>query len=169
MTVQSPAWLVITTKSRAEKRVRDGLINLGITHFLPIQRQLRQWKDRKKWVDVVILGGYIFINIEEKYKNKVFEIPGVVNFLKNKEALCKVADSEIDRLMRICNYESEIQIFKQKIEQGERVEVIMGALQGLKGTVIEKMNNCYLNVLIESIGCTATFKIDRSNLRKIVK
>ena len=71
-------WYVITTKSRTEKKVSLGLAKLGIDHFLPLQKHLKQWKDRKKWVEVPLFNSYIFVHTIEQFRNEVFEVAGVV-------------------------------------------------------------------------------------------
>ena len=45
-------WYVIYTKSRAEKQVNQRLLEQGIETYLPLQKIIRQWADRKKRVEV---------------------------------------------------------------------------------------------------------------------
>ncbi|MBE0668108.1 MAG: UpxY family transcription antiterminator, partial [Bacteroidales bacterium] len=44
-------WYAVYTHSRAEKRVNERLLEAGIETFLPMQKTLRQWSDRKKLVE----------------------------------------------------------------------------------------------------------------------
>ena len=41
---QEKHWHAVFTASRAEKKVRDRLEELGVECFLPVQTVLRQWK-----------------------------------------------------------------------------------------------------------------------------
>ena len=54
-------WLVFYTKSRQEKKVRDILLRRGFEVFLPLQKVMRQWSDRKKKVEVPLFNAYIFV------------------------------------------------------------------------------------------------------------
>ena len=59
---RSKFWIAVYTRPRSEKKAASELNKLGIETYLPIQRQLRKWSDRKKIVDVagderVICGG----------------------------------------------------------------------------------------------------------------
>lgn len=159
-------WYVITTKARAEKKVSSGLTKLGITHFLPLQKQLRQWKDRKKWIEIPLMGTYVFVNITERHKNDVFLIPGVLKFLtiNGKPSLLK--EDEVDRVRKICNYEHEVRISDHNLNSGDEVEIMEGPLKGFKGRVIEKMNNTYMYIQIKNLGFTASFKVDRKVLKQ---
>jgi len=43
--------------------------------------QIKQWSDRKKKTETPLIPSYVFVNIEEKNRNDVFEVPGVVRYL----------------------------------------------------------------------------------------
>jgi hypothetical protein len=45
-----PKWYAIYTNPRAEKQVRDRLLETGVEVFLPLQKTYRIWSDRKKLV-----------------------------------------------------------------------------------------------------------------------
>ena len=42
-------WFAIRVKSRSEKKVYADLAEQNIEAYLPLQRKLRVWSDRKKW------------------------------------------------------------------------------------------------------------------------
>ena len=58
---QTARWYLLYTKPRAEKKVALELGLKGYELFLPLQRTLKQWSDRKKWVEEPLFKGYIFI------------------------------------------------------------------------------------------------------------
>jgi hypothetical protein len=49
-------WLVIYTKPRAEKKVNERLLEEGFETYLPLQKVIRQWSDRKKKVEVPLFN-----------------------------------------------------------------------------------------------------------------
>jgi transcriptional antiterminator RfaH len=61
----SKNWFVFYTKSRQEKKVNDLLLRHGFEPYLPLQKVLRQWSDRKKKVEVPLFNSYIFVRVEE--------------------------------------------------------------------------------------------------------
>lgn len=161
MLEEQKKWFVITTKSRAEKKVALEFEKYGIGYYLPIQKQLRQWKDRKKWVEVPLFNSYVFVQIAEEQKNIVFEVQGVIKFLAIKGKLSVLPDEEIERIKKICNYDHEVSITSENIFTLNEVEVIEGPLKGLKGRISDKGNNTYLYIQIENLGFAASFKIDK--------
>ena len=58
---KSKVWHVIYTRSRSEKKVLAELTASGITCFVPLQKKLWQWKNRKKIVEMPLLPGYLYI------------------------------------------------------------------------------------------------------------
>ncbi len=44
-------WYLLYTNPRAEKKVALELQKKGFEVFLPLQRTLKVWSDRKKWVE----------------------------------------------------------------------------------------------------------------------
>lgn len=157
---------MIVTRPRAEKKVSEGLAKSGITHFLPLQKQLRQWKDRKKQVDMVLFNAYLFVCLEEQCRNDVFAVPGVLKYLVAGGRPCTISEEEIARIRRICQYESEIVASSEEFVPGDEVTISGGPLKGLEGTLIEKENAAYLSIRIEKIGYSVSFKIDRNLVHK---
>jgi transcription antitermination factor NusG len=54
-------WLVFYTKSRNEKSAYKNLKKFGFEPYLPLQKVLRQWSDRKKKVELPLFNSYIFV------------------------------------------------------------------------------------------------------------
>lgn len=160
-------WYVITTKSRSEKKVSLGLEKLGIEHFLPLQKQLKQWKDRKKWVEVPLFNSYIFVHTTDQFRNEVFEVPGVVKYVAIRGVPSVLQEEEIVRIKRICKQEHEVRITTGGLFTGDEVEVTEGPLKGLKGRISEKGNNAYLYIQIENLGFTASFKIEKNIVKRL--
>jgi len=57
-------WYVLTTRSRHEKKSEQFLKNRGFEVFLPVQKVMRKWSDRKKMVEVPLFSGYLFIRYD---------------------------------------------------------------------------------------------------------
>ena len=59
-------WHAVFTASRAEKKVRDRLEELGVECFLPVQTVLRQWTYRKSRVVVPVIAGLVFVRVSRQ-------------------------------------------------------------------------------------------------------
>ena len=81
-------WKVIYTSSRQEKKVSAYLTKFDVEQYLPIYRSLRYWKDRKKWVELPLFNGYIFIKPTDNQRDEVLRIPGVVKYIRHNGTNC---------------------------------------------------------------------------------
>lgn len=160
-------WYVVTTRPRAEKKVSADLTKMGIDHFLPLQKQLRIWKDRKKWIEMPLFNSYVFVFIEHKFRSDVFQVPGIIKYVTIKGVPGSLSSDEVERIRRICNYEQEIFVSEETVNVGDAVEVIAGPLKGIKGRLTEKENGSFFSIIIENLGYTASFKIDRVAVKRI--
>ena len=80
--MENKHWHAVYTASRAEKKVRERLAEVGVECFLPVQTVVRQWSYRKAKVVVPVIAGMVFVRVERKEWVKVLEVRGVVYFLK---------------------------------------------------------------------------------------
>ena len=74
-------WLVAYTKPRHEKKSAEVLKSSGVDVFLPLQKQLKVWSDRKKWVESPLFPGYLFVNISDDDYFKVLNSYGIVKYI----------------------------------------------------------------------------------------
>ena len=58
------AWYAVQTGHRCEQRVALGLANKGFKTYLPLLREVHQWKDRRKIIEVPAFSGYLFMHYE---------------------------------------------------------------------------------------------------------
>ncbi len=166
-------WYVIITRPRWEKKVGANLTDLGVENLVPLQKQLRQWSDRKKWVEVPVFMTYAFVRCTAKERMKVYEAEGISRFLSIGGVLSKVSEAEIDRINRLLDYGKKIELEKLSaniFSKGEEVEVISGNLRGLRGIVSEKPKNGKkkIKILIESLNCFACTEISTEMLTAVL-
>lgn len=159
-------WLVIKTNPRAEKLVSKRLLEIGIENYLPIRRELKQFKDRKKWVEEVLIKNYVFIKTTERLKNEVFKVFGVVRFLYVVKKLAVVKENEIEILKLFCKI-NELKISTKSFETGDQFEIIEGALIGMRGILKESQKGNKISIYIEALGLFASISIKISEVRKI--
>ena len=134
----SKSWYVVYTRSRAEKKVHAGLMVNNIESFLPLQKQLRQWNDRKRWVEVPLLTGYCFVHISKKENLTVLHTPNVLSYVMFDKKPAVVPDREIDYLKQMLRQSVfEVTVSFDNYRQGEQVEIIQSPLMGLRGELIK--------------------------------
>lgn len=135
--IKTKQWLVVYTHSRAEKKVAIELDFQGIVNYLPLQRKLRRWSDRKKWVEMPLFSGYIFVHITPDEYEKVLKTNGVVAFIRFEGKAAIVPDDQIDFIKKMLREPGiDVEISHLPLQQGDDIVVTSGPLIGLKGKLI---------------------------------
>ncbi len=131
-------WYAIRVKSRAEKKVNALLAEKGIESYVPLQRRLRKWSDRKKWVDIPLISGYVFVHITRKEYELVLNTFNVVCYIYFEGKAAVIRDKDIQVLKRMLGQsELELEVTIEQLKPGQMVEVVSGPLCGVIGELIE--------------------------------
>jgi transcription antitermination factor NusG len=146
-------WRALYVYSRHEKKVFSRLNEIGIDAYLPLVRTLKQWSDRKKWVEEPLIKGYVFVNVSEKERGMVFVVEGVVNYLRfqGKDAL--VRDEEIYALKKLIEYGYNFEATDSQLNfrKGDYVLINHGPLKGIKGIVTKSPKNAKIELELTSL------------------
>ncbi len=156
-----PAWRVIVTRPRFEKQVARRLADLGIEHYLPLRKELRQWHDRRKWVEAPLFSSYLFVKIPDAVQNRVFDAPGVLRYLRDNDRPARLSESEIERVRHICRFPGKIVVTAREgsIESRE-ITVPNGEFAGYKGVLTERNGKQYLKITMWGISQNIFLQVD---------
>ncbi len=159
-------WYVVYVKSRSEKKAEAELQQKNIETYLPIQRKLRQWSDRKKWVEMPLISGYLFVHISRKEYDLVLRSNYVVSFVRFEGKAAIIQDCQIESLKIMLNQKDlEITVSQETLEIGQQIEVVSGALIGLQGKLVKIKGKNKVAIIIEQLGYSATIEISTENIR----
>jgi len=160
-------WLAFYTKSRHEKKVRDLLNRRGFDVFLPMQKVLRQWSDRKKKVEVPLFNSYIFVNIPYHKTDEVLHVPGVAWAIRHNGKPAELHPAEYETIIRFINTGLLIETLPaEDIGIGEQVEVMDGPLKGLVGQVEGKGSGKFI-VVLQALGRAMRVEVNPLVVRKL--
>jgi transcriptional antiterminator RfaH len=160
-------WYAIYVKSKAEKKVAKELFLLGIDHYLPLRKVLRQWSDRKKWIEEPLFKSYVFVHIEQKDYYTVLQTFGVVKYITFESKAVPIPTQQIDAIRYYLNEKDPQITIPENWSKGQTVEVISGSMTGLTGKLVEFKGKHWLGVEIEAIGHSIVIQIQKNKLRPI--
>ncbi len=161
-----PRWYAVYTNPRAEKQVRDRLLEAEIEVFLPLQKTYRMWSDRKKLIEKPLLSSYVFVRISPVMFPRVYQVRGIVRFVTFEGQPASIPQDQIDNLRLLINSDTEIEVSSEKFERGDTVEVIRGSLIGLTGELIETGTQKRVIIRIDRLDQNLILKIPLTFLRK---
>jgi transcription antitermination factor NusG len=147
-------WFAIYTRPKNEKKVAEQLFKLGIDVYCPMVTQMKQWSDRKKKVESPLISSYVFVNLDEKDRNTVFEVHGIVRYLYWLGKPAVVQDHEIallkDNLKGIL---SSVEV--QGLQPGDSLIISKGPFQGKEGVVSQVEKN-KIRLILKELGVLIT-------------
>lgn len=162
----SRKWYAIYTRSRHEKRLAEELSEKGIENYLPMQKVLRQWSDRRKFIRVPLFTSYVFVHVDKSEFIHVLDCGGAVCFIKFAGEYAPIPDWQINNLKIIIGSEKKFDITCEQFEVGQEVEVTGGSFKGLKGTLIEHRGKQRVLVKINTINQNLLVNINPLYLKK---
>jgi transcription antitermination factor NusG len=162
------AWYAVQTGYRCEQRVAQGLTAKGIETYLPLLREVHQWKDRRKVVDMPAFSGYLFVHYQPHLRNrvKVLETSGVVRLLGGNHAPNQVSDTEIEALRRTLSSGVECDRC-DALTPGTMVKVKRGPLAGVQGRLVRYKNNVRLVVAISVFSQAISAELGLSDVEAV--
>ena len=143
-------WYVVYTKARNEKKTALILEKSGIDVYCPIVKEVRQWSDRKKTVEVPLFSSYLFVHLAPKERELVYAAPGVVRYLfwLNRPAIVK--DQEIETLKSWLS--GKVLAAKvQTLKAGDCLSISQGPFKGKDG-VIQNINANRVELVLKELG-----------------
>lgn len=145
-------WYPVYTNPRAEKRAHELLLQKGLESYLPLHRQLKQWSDRKKWVEEPLIKSYLFVKITPRQQTEVLVTPGICRFLYFSGKIASMPERQIEDMKLLLAHEHELEVSDYEFKEGEQVLVKAGPLKGLRGELISFRSQKRLIIRLEHIG-----------------
>jgi len=151
-------WYVIYTKPRWEKKVTAGLEKIGIEAFCPMITEVKQWSDRKKKVTSPLFKSYVFVSLSTKDRNRVFEVPGVVQYLFWLGKPAVVRDSEIHTIKKWLDNDQVEILDTAHFTPGDKITISNGKFKG-EEAIIEQVGKKRLKLILHSMGWVVNVRV----------
>ncbi|WP_298653790.1 UpxY family transcription antiterminator [uncultured Proteiniphilum sp.] len=162
-------WLAAYVKMHHEKRVRDRLTETGIENFLPVQEEVRQWSDRKKKTERVLIPMMIFVRVDTEEQRTVITHPSILRYLTLRGAHTPTAipAEQMERFRFMLDHsDSALNFSAGDLQPGEKVRVVKGSLAGLEGELVTLEGKSRIAIRIHQLGC-AVVEMSTSLIEKI--
>lgn len=167
---RDPQWYAIWTRSRQEKSAAAVLQALGVSHFLPLISEERQWSDRKKIVTVPAFPGYIFVQIAvtSDLESRVRQVPGFVNFVGNQNGPSPVREDEIENLRALLSRAPKC-FPCPFLKTGDKVRIVRGVMAGIEGSFIRGGARSRVMISVEIIQRSIAVEVSANDVEPVEK
>ena len=160
------AWYAIYTKPNQEKKIFLNLIEANIECYLPLSKSLKQWSDRKKWVEEPLFRCYIFVRVSYIEFFNVLSSSGVVRYVSFGGKPQTIPDYQIENIRTfVKQVEKDVVLTRKYIAKGAKAEVLYGPLKGIKGEVVQICGQSRILIRVESMGCCLYTNISRDEIK----
>ena len=180
-------WFIAVVTPNTEKSCRDKLDKLfetlnrerkydeskeedkKVISYVPIQRELHEWKSTGKrvWVDRVLCPCYVFIRCSDEDRFDIAcRAKFILHFLmdrarKNKDGradFARIPSEQMDTFRRMVgDAENPVTIDSDKLHLGSKVKVKTGRLAGMEGRLYREPNGSNsIAVVVNFLGCART-------------
>lgn len=160
-------WYPVYTQPRAEKKAYQALTDKGIEAYLPLHRQLKQWSDRKKWVEEPFIKSYIFVNIAQHEQADILMTKGISRFLYFMGKPASMPNRQITELKLLMASPYELEVTEENLQPGERIKIKAGPLKGMTGEIVSQRSQKQLILRLESIGCSIIVHVATSYIERL--
>ena len=164
-------WHAIYVKSRAEKKVLMQLEDIGVTAYLPMITQVKQWSDRRKKVQEPLFRSYVFVYSNEKEYIPILNVFGVVRFVTFEHKAVVVPENQIIAIKKFVEEYEQGEEFKmmnnEDLKEGQMVRIITGPMKGLVGRLDTIENKRHLIVFIDVVGQFIPVHISRAKVEPV--
>ncbi len=153
---QPKFWIAALVQMNCERKAEVKLNKLGFETYLPIQKEERQWSDRKKIIERIVIPMVVFIRVKQNedriirnysFIHKLLTLPGT------KGISSPIPEEQIENLKYLLfNAETSVSIVSN-LEVGGMVRITKGALKGYEGLLcMLNDNNKAVAIRINGLG-----------------
>ena len=160
-------WYPIYTKSRAEKKAHLELQKKGITTYLPLKKEWKQWSDRKKLVEEPLFKSYLFVNISNKEYAEVLMTPGISRFVYFSGKVAVMPDKQMEDLQLLLASGEELELIEHELSPGEKVMVNAGPFKGMIAELVAINSKKSLVLKLENLGYAIQVKTSMAYIKPL--
>ena len=157
-------WFAVWTRARHEVAVARQLRLKEVEGFLPTFPRWSRWKDRKKRIDWPLFPGYCFVRIDPAESLAVLKCTGVVGLVSFQGTPAPIPDLEIESIRTLIASHLPYDPCPL-VREGDRVEVVHGALKGVVGRLVRKGSRARLVLAVDLIGQGVSVEVDAADVR----
>ncbi|MFO0322714.1 MAG: UpxY family transcription antiterminator [Bacteroidota bacterium] len=158
-------WYAVYVNSKHEKKVTQNLLCQKIEAYIPIVKKQKQWSDRKKWIELPMLSGYVFVKIKLEEKFNILNHPSVLSFVKFSGIEARIKEEDIEILKSVEKTGFDVTTEVNGLKLNDEVEILQGYLKGYKGVLTQFDSEDYVQIQLPSLKQNLKVKVPKNILR----
>jgi len=160
-------WYALYTKPRHEKKLTDLLVEKGIEAYAPVRKVLKQWSDRKKWVEEPLIRSYCFVRANPDWYYEALNTYGAVRYVWFNGEPAPIPNRQINTLKALMGSDLEVETITHILKPGSLVKVIAGPLIGTTGELVSIAGSKKVIIRIDHLETVVSVSISPLLLEKL--
>jgi transcription antitermination factor NusG len=160
-------WYAVYTKPRWEKKIAEILTKKKFENYCPLNRDQRQWHDRKKIIYEPLFTSYVFVRAEEKQQTEIRNVDGIINLVYWLKKPAVISVQEIDTIKKFLNDYGTVHLEKAEVNINDTVRILSGPLMNQEGNIIS-VGNKLAKVSLPSLGYMMVAQVEKQNIKVII-
>jgi transcription antitermination factor NusG len=160
----SLAWYVFYTFPKAEKVIKHELERVNFEVCLPVQKVIRQWKDRKKELEVPLFPNYIFVKTFKEQIYDIINFPKIVRYVAFEGRPAELKEEEINFMKSAGKCGN---IYLSNLRKGDKIRIKSGILEGYEGMLVECDGKKRFGLLLREINQTIMVDFNNTSFEKL--
>ncbi|MCL1126090.1 UpxY family transcription antiterminator [Shewanella surugensis] len=159
-------WYVIYTAVNAEEKLYKKVTALGIEAYLPLERSIRQWSDRKKEIVKPIFKSYLFVRQSTDEYHEVKCLPGFLQYVSFGHQVAIIPDTDIRLMKSIVDNFNQIKI-ADGLVKGDKVKILFGPLGGHIGVLTQDQGKAKVALYVQKLKHSFMLDMKLDNIIKL--
>lgn len=163
-------WIACRVKIKTEKKCAKRFESFGYKTFVPIRSEIRQWSDRKKTIEKILLPMVVFIQLPQSEIIRLIKLGFVHSIIKypGSKDPAIIPNAEIEQFIFLLeNSDHNLLIEPFSPIKGQMIEIIRGNLKGLTGQITQtSQKGCRVTIAIQYL-TRASISVNISDCREI--
>ena len=157
-------WYAGYTYPKAERKVVKEIQFKGVEAFLPLQKVVRQWSDRKKKIETPLFPNYVFIKSSRNTLYELLRIRELVRVVSFEGKFCRIPECQIESIKKVMKGDFPIQNENFIPRIGSPIKVEYGPLAGVEGVIKEIKGRSRLIIQIQALGQAISLDVSKRYL-----
>lgn len=163
-------WIACRVKIKTEKKCAKRLESFGYKTFVPVRSEIRQWSDRKKTIETILIPMVIFVQLPKSEIIGLIKLDFVQSIIKypGSKYPAIIPNTEIEQFIFLLeNSNQDLCIEPFSPIKGQMIEIVRGNLKGLRGQITHtSQKGCRVTIAIQYL-TQASVSVNISDCREI--
>ncbi|MGB7547840.1 MAG: UpxY family transcription antiterminator [Terracidiphilus sp.] len=159
-------WYALYTRHQHERAVAHHLEQMGFDVFLPLYREVHQWKDRRKSVLMPLFPSYVFFSGDLDRRFQILNTPGVFSLVCSGAKVGVIPAAELEAVRRAMTNPMPLEPHPF-LQCGERIRVRSGPLAGIEGIVARRKDSLRIVLSVEMLRRSVSVEVEEEIVERV--